>query len=75
MAPKAGTLCFISGTDGKRACATPRTCAEVMSAERQRVFRRISELAAQGDEAGEFLAGEFTSPDQLLGGEDAGGLP
>lgn len=42
-----------------------------MAAERQRVFRRISELAAEGDPAAGFLEGQFANPDQLLGGEGA----
>lgn len=31
--------------------------------------RRISEMAASGDELGTYLAGEFSRPEQLLGGE------
>jgi hypothetical protein len=40
----------------------------VVAGERRRVFRRINELAASGDEAGGYLAGEFARPEQLLGG-------
>ena len=43
-----------------------------MTAERQRVFGRISELAAAVDETAAFLAEEFASPDQILGGDQAG---
>jgi hypothetical protein len=39
-----------------------------MAAERRRVFRRISERAASGDQTMAFLEGEFSSPEQLLGG-------
>jgi len=39
-----------------------------MTEERQRVFGRIHELAAAGDEVSAFLAEEFTDPEQLLGG-------
>lgn len=63
-----GALCFASGEPGSRVCASPGQCREVMTGQRQRVFRRISELAAAGDETAVFLAGEFTSPEQLLGG-------
>jgi hypothetical protein len=41
-----------------------------MAAERQRVFARIQELAADGDEVGIYLAGEFASPEDLLGGSE-----
>jgi hypothetical protein len=70
-APSAGTLCFISGASGKRVCESDSECLEVMAAERQRVFDRIRETAAaEGDPITEFLAGEFTVPSQLLGGDD-----
>jgi hypothetical protein len=65
-------LCFFSGELGSRACADLSECRERMSAERQRVFARIQELAADGDEVGIYLAGEFTSPEDLLGGEADG---
>jgi hypothetical protein len=64
-----GALCFFSGELGSRACADLAECRERMAAERQRVFARIQELAADGDEVGIYLAGEFTSPEDLLGGE------
>jgi hypothetical protein len=68
-APEAGTLCFISGESGKRVCGSPAACLEVMAAERKRVFDRIAAMAESGDPVGEFLAGEFTDPSQLLGGD------
>jgi hypothetical protein len=71
-APKAETLCFIAPGPVPRACASPETCRETMAAERQRVWRRINEMAASGDPDGEFLAGEFTDPAQILGGGDDG---
>lgn len=63
-----GALCFVSGALGKRACASPDECHQVMAAERQRVFDRIQEGAAAGDPDMAYLAGEFTSPEQILGG-------
>lgn len=39
-----------------------------MCGQRQRVFHRINELAAHGDDDAAYLAGEFTHPEQLLGG-------
>jgi len=63
-----GAVCFVSGELGKRTCADLGECRRVMAAERRRVFRRINELAAGGDETAAFLAEEFTRPGQLLGG-------
>jgi hypothetical protein len=65
-------LCFFAEVNA-RVCASQAACSETMAAERQRVWRRINELAAGGDATGEFLAGEFTDPGQILGGGDAGG--
>ena len=64
-----GALCFVSGEPGKRVCADLGECHRVMDAERRRLFQRIQELAASGDETAVYLAGEFTRPEQLLGGE------
>ena len=64
-----GALCFLSET-GKRVCGSPEECRIVMSAERRRVWGRIQEGAARGDPDMVFLAGEFTSPEQLLGGSE-----
>jgi len=68
-APEMGVaaLCFFANP-GSRVCAGPSVCHTRMTAERQRVFARIQEMAAAGDPDGAYLAGEFTSPDQLLGG-------
>lgn len=68
-----GAVCFVSGELHKRACGSLEECEAAMTAERQRVFQRISELAAEGDPAAGFLEREFASPDQLLGGDDGGG--
>lgn len=67
-AREAGALCFIAEL-GKRACPSLEDCRKVMAAERQRVFSRIQEMAAAGDEAGVYLAGEFSEPGQILGGD------
>ena len=58
-----GALCFLAGKLNTRVCTSHAECAEVMTAERQRVFR-------EPDMA--YLAGEFSSPEQLLGGGQAG---
>jgi hypothetical protein len=63
-----GALCFMAGGPGKRTCASQDACREAMGAERRRVFRRINEMAAEGNPVGEYLAEEFTDPSQILGG-------
>jgi hypothetical protein len=65
-----GARCFVSGELGERVCADLGECRRVMAAERRRVFARIQELAAQGDETAAYLAEEFTRPEQLLGGSE-----
>jgi hypothetical protein len=66
-----GALCFRSGALGKRVCNDPGECHTAMTAERQRVYRRINELAAHGDDpTWTDLAEAFGRPGQLLGGED-----
>jgi len=67
----AGALCFFADT-GKRLCASPEECREKMTAERQRVWQRIQDGAARGEPDMVYLAGEFTRPEQLLGGGDGG---
>ena len=62
-----GALCF-GAPQGERTCAGLADCQAVMAAGRRSVYRRIQGLAAAGDPVAEHLAGEFTSPDQLLGG-------
>ena len=67
-----GALCFLSGELNTRVCASHAECTAAMTAERQRVFQRIQDGAARGDPDMVYLAGEFTSPEQLLGGGQAG---
>jgi hypothetical protein len=67
-----GAVCFIAGELGKRVCASQDACHEVITAERQRVYSRISELAAHGDPVMEDVAGAIGSPGQILGGGDDG---
>lgn len=62
-----GALCFFAG-DGERTCVSQAACHLAMTAERQRVFSRITDRAAQGDEMAKYLAETITSPDQILGG-------
>lgn len=64
-----GALCFFAPDLGDRRCKTEDECRTRMATERTRVFGRIHELAADGDPIGEYLAGEFTDPNQLLGGD------
>lgn len=65
-----GALCFFA-EQGQRACVSQAMCRLSMAGERQRMFDRIHALASQGDPEFVYLAGEFTSPDQLLGGPGA----
>ncbi len=60
-------LCFFADP-GERRCGTAEMCRTLLAAERRRVFDRIGELATDGDPIGVYLAGEFTHPEQLLGG-------
>jgi hypothetical protein len=62
-----GALCFVAAA-GERSCASLAECREVIAAERQRVFQRINELAANGDPDAAYLADEFPDPGKLLGG-------
>ncbi len=63
-----GALCFAAPELGQRVCRTAYECERLVAGERQRVHRRIQELAAAGDPTAEYLAREFTNPNQLLGG-------
>jgi len=61
-------LCFFA-EPGERSCGTQGECRTRLASERVRVFDRIRELADAGDPAAAYLAGEFTSPGQILGGD------
>jgi hypothetical protein len=63
-----GLLCFFSGYEWDRSCDTRDQCHIAMTLERQRVFDVIHEKAREGDEVSAYLATQFTSPEQLLGG-------
>lgn len=67
-----GALCFVA-EPGKRDCADQDTCHRTLAVERRRVYRRIQEIAAGGDEVGVHLEETFTHPDQLLGGPETAG--
>ncbi len=62
-----GVLCFFADV-GKRSCLSESVCHTLLTVQRRRVYQRICELAAAGDPVGEYLAGEFPGPDDLLGG-------
>jgi hypothetical protein len=66
----AGARCFRSAEPGERVCSSRAECEDVMTAERQRVFRRINELAATGDPDFEALDAAFPSPADLLNAGD-----
>lgn len=63
-----GALCFFSAELGSRVCGTQDECHARLDVERRRVFNRIHDLAAAGNPTAEYLAGEFTDPERLLGG-------
>lgn len=65
-----GAVCFVAK---ERACPTLAACELAIAGSRKRIFRRIQELAASGQPESVYLAGEFTRPDQLLGGDDDDG--
>lgn len=70
-AAEAGALCFVPGALGVRVCLTREICTLTMARSRRRLFQRIQELAAAGDETAAYLAEEFTGPEQLLGGSES----
>lgn len=64
-----GALCFFSSESHHRVCDIPETCNFNMNVERRRLWRRLNELAAQGDELGIEMVASFTGPEELLGGK------
>lgn len=65
-----GALCFFAPELGERTCADEDECHTRMAVERQRVFQRINELAAEGNPDMVALAEDVTHPEQLLGGDE-----
>lgn len=49
-------------------CEDAAQCAARMAGERARLFELIQSRAADGDETFRYLAEQFRSPDELLGG-------
>lgn len=52
-------------------CASAAVCSSRLVRERGRVFGRIQEMAAGGDQVAKDLAGAFRGPEDLLGGPGA----
>jgi len=63
-----GALCFFAAGLNTRVCSSLAACHEAMAAERRRVWQRIQDGAARGEPDMVYLAGEFTSAEQLLSG-------
>jgi len=64
-----GPRCFFA-----RVCTSSRQCSVRMHGERRRLFDRIQQLGRDEPETYGWLAREFTSPVELLGGDDAAGV-
>lgn len=73
--PDVPALCFFEQVS--EPCPDLGTCRERMRGERQRVYRRMNELAAHGDQVMSDLVDDFASPDALLNAEhtEPGGNP
>lgn len=69
-AMKYGAYCFVAAQLHERVCTTKEECHRLVVSERQRVYRRIQELAADGDPVMTELAEQFPDPNTLLGGGD-----
>lgn len=63
-----GAWCFVAELF-TRTCMDRLVCALEVNAAGQRIYRRISELAATGNPTSEYLAEIFTSPDVIFGGD------
>ena len=70
MPAEIGARCFVAPAH-ERTCASRDECGRTVQAHRQRMFHRMNELAAAGDQVGTYLADQITSPDQIFNG-DAG---
>lgn len=64
--PGAHEACFF--TEVGRVCQSLLECAGSVGAERQRVWQRIQEGAAAGDEMMVYLAEQIGGPDEMLNG-------
>lgn len=65
-----GARCYFAEPH-QRKCLDRTQCARAMAAERELVYGRITEMAANGDETGIYLAEQFDSPDQILNADAA----
>ena len=63
-------MCFVDNGQGL-ACTSSRQCSVRMHRERRRLWARILELAAGGDETSKYLLTEFAGPEELLARLDA----
>lgn len=62
-----GARCFFPRTGEPRTCMSEAECGSRLTSERQRIFRRLNELAAGGkDETFTRVSQEIASPDDLL---------
>lgn len=57
----AGAICFFAEPH-ERVCSSQEECSARMAAQRQRIFRRISELSAAGNPTFAYLEGKFSTP-------------
>lgn len=64
---RVGAVCFF-GRPGERSCLSEIQCRLSLSAERDRVWTRINELADAGEQEFVFLRKSIGGPDELLGG-------
>jgi hypothetical protein len=66
-APEPIPDCFF---EAQGRCQNQLHCHARMNQERKRVYRRISELAAAGDQTMAFLLSTINGPDDLLNGSE-----
>lgn len=64
-----GALCFSAGGINERRCTSPDECFLEMTGARIRLWSRIRQLAAAGDDMATYLEGAIRSPWGLLGGD------
>ena len=66
--PEVPATCFFQ--EAGETCTSLEQCQERMKGERQRVYRRMQELAAHGDPMWADISDEFTNPEGLLNADD-----